>query len=76
MSNYSNYYAINSTADVIMTKDLTKAAAKPIELPMGPIIHALAKRFKESISGLIDRIWGEGVARLIDQSWTSTSCVP
>ncbi|KAH1107648.1 hypothetical protein J1N35_011416, partial [Gossypium stocksii] len=30
---------------------------------------------RKLFSGLIDRIWGEAVAGLIDQSWTCTSCV-
>ncbi|KAA3487694.1 Transposon Ty3-I Gag-Pol polyprotein [Gossypium australe] len=42
--------------DAIMTK---VAVAEPIELPLGPITRARAKKFKEAISCYIDRIWGE-----------------
>ncbi|KAH1039096.1 hypothetical protein J1N35_040839 [Gossypium stocksii] len=56
-----------------MAKD---AAAKPIELPIGLITRAKAKKFKEAIASYIDRIRGETIARHIDHSWTSSSCVP
>ncbi|KAK5840090.1 hypothetical protein PVK06_008959 [Gossypium arboreum] len=55
---------------------MTRAAVEPIELPIGPITRARSKRFKEAISGLVDRIWGEAIAGLVYQSWTSSSCVP
>ncbi|KAK5794032.1 hypothetical protein PVK06_035223 [Gossypium arboreum] len=51
-------------------------AVKHIELSIGSITRAIAKKFQGAISCYIDRIWGEEVAGLIDQSWTSTSCVP
>ncbi|KAH1039280.1 hypothetical protein J1N35_041023 [Gossypium stocksii] len=59
-----------------MAKDSTKAVVEPIELPMGLITRARAKRFKEDIVGLIDQILGEFVAGLIDQSWTCTLFMP
>ncbi|KAK5845734.1 hypothetical protein PVK06_001948 [Gossypium arboreum] len=62
--------------DAIMVQDLTKASIEPMELPIGPITCARAKRFKEAVVGLIDRIWGEAVAGFIDQSWTCTPYMP
>ncbi|KAH1107914.1 hypothetical protein J1N35_011682, partial [Gossypium stocksii] len=46
---------------------MTRAiVAEPIKLPIGPITRAQAKKFKEVISCIIDRIWGEAVAGFID----------
>ena len=33
--------------------------ANPIQLPVGPIIRAQAKKFKETLNGLIQNIWVE-----------------
>ncbi|KAH1073198.1 hypothetical protein J1N35_025526 [Gossypium stocksii] len=57
-----------------MVKDPIKTACNQIELPMGPITRARANRFKEAISGLIDQVWGEVVARFIDRAWACTPC--
>ena len=33
--------------------------ANPIQVPVGPIIRAQAKKFKETLNGLIQNIWVE-----------------
>ncbi|KAK5835869.1 hypothetical protein PVK06_011583 [Gossypium arboreum] len=43
---------------------------------MGPITRARAKRFKEAILSLIDQVWGEPIAGLIDRAGACTPCVP
>ncbi|PPD88344.1 hypothetical protein GOBAR_DD14718 [Gossypium barbadense] len=48
-----------------MAQDLIKAAEEPMELLTGLITRAHAKRFKEAIMGLIDRV---GVKSLQDLS--------
>ncbi|KAH1097629.1 hypothetical protein J1N35_014550 [Gossypium stocksii] len=50
------------------SKIQTKAAKEPMELPTRLISRARAKRFKEVVAGLIDRISSEAVVGFIDQS--------
>ncbi|KAH1122594.1 hypothetical protein J1N35_005754 [Gossypium stocksii] len=59
-----------------MAQDQPKAAVEPMELPTGPITRARAKKFKEAVAALIDRVWGETVARFIERSWTSNPSMP
>ena len=33
--------------------------ADPVQVPIGPITRARAKRFKESLNGLIQHIWAK-----------------
>ena len=42
-------------------EDMTTRAwnADPIQVPIGPVTRARAKRFKESLNGLIQHIWAE-----------------
>ncbi|KAH1130456.1 hypothetical protein J1N35_001834 [Gossypium stocksii] len=62
--------------DMDPTLNVKQTACEPIELPIRPLTHAQAQKFKEAITGIIDRVWGEVVIRLIDQAWACTPCVP
>ncbi|KAH1097718.1 hypothetical protein J1N35_014639 [Gossypium stocksii] len=42
---------------------------EPLELLLGPITQARAKRFQEALSSYIDRAWREEVT---DHCWTSS----
>ena len=33
--------------------------ADPVQVPIGPVTRARAKRFKESLNGLIQHIWAK-----------------
>ncbi|XP_040948647.1 uncharacterized protein [Gossypium hirsutum] len=63
--------------DAIEPHELSSANDVSLELPKGPITRARAKKFKDAISALVDRVWGESVAGLFESSWTnkmSKSC--
>lgn len=62
--------------DTISSKDSTKSAFQPIELPTGSITRVRAKRFKEAISGLVDQVWGEALTGLIDRAWECSTWSP
>ncbi|KAH1121157.1 hypothetical protein J1N35_004317 [Gossypium stocksii] len=58
------------------TQDSPKVGVDPIKLSLEPIIRARAKRSKDAVVALIDRVWGETVARLIEHSWTNKLSMP
>ncbi|XP_016700284.1 uncharacterized protein [Gossypium hirsutum] len=57
--------------DATETQELSSANDTSIDLTKGPNTRARAKKFKDAISALINRVWGESVAGLIENSWTS-----
>ncbi|XP_040942305.1 uncharacterized protein [Gossypium hirsutum] len=57
--------------DAIEPHELSSANDVSLKLPKGPITRARAKKFKDTISALVDRVWGESVASLLENSWTS-----
>ncbi|KAH1114330.1 hypothetical protein J1N35_007708 [Gossypium stocksii] len=59
-----------------MAQDQPKVAVKPMELPTGPITRARAKKFKEAVAALIDRVWGETVVGFIERSWANNLSAP
>ncbi|KAH1064868.1 hypothetical protein J1N35_029855 [Gossypium stocksii] len=53
------------------SQELSRADNDPLELPLGPITRARAKRFKDATLALVDRVWGKIIANFIENSWTS-----
>ncbi|MBA0858191.1 hypothetical protein Goshw_022673 [Gossypium schwendimanii] len=64
------------SSDAIETHELSSTNDTLFELPKGPITRARAKKFKDAISTLVDRVWGESVAGLLERSWTSNMSKP
>ncbi|KAK5802805.1 hypothetical protein PVK06_030428 [Gossypium arboreum] len=62
--------------DTTTPPELLAANEDPLELPVGPITRARAKRFKDATIALVDRVWGETVAGLLESSWTSKPSKP
>ncbi|KAK5785477.1 hypothetical protein PVK06_040068 [Gossypium arboreum] len=48
----------------------------PLELPLGLITQARAKRFKDATTTLVNKVWGENIAGLLESSWTSKPSKP
>ncbi|KAK5785500.1 hypothetical protein PVK06_040091 [Gossypium arboreum] len=63
-------------ADTTTPPELSTANEDPLELPVGLITRARAKRFKDATTTLVDRVWGETVAGLLESSWTSKPSKP
>ncbi|KAG8482833.1 hypothetical protein CXB51_024109 [Gossypium anomalum] len=62
--------------DTTILPELSAANEDPLELHVGPITRARAKRFKDATTTLVDRVWGETVAGLFESSWTSKPIKP
>ncbi|XP_040966549.1 uncharacterized protein, partial [Gossypium hirsutum] len=60
------------SVDTTTPLELSAANEDPLELPVGPITRARAKRFKDATTALVDRVWGEIVAGLLESSWTKS----
>ncbi|XP_017637300.2 uncharacterized protein LOC108479297 [Gossypium arboreum] len=55
--------------DTTTPPELPAANVDPFELPVGLITRAREKRFKDATIALVNRVWGETVAGLIESSW-------
>ncbi|KAG8481073.1 hypothetical protein CXB51_025807 [Gossypium anomalum] len=62
--------------DTTILPELLAASEDPLELPVGSITRARAKRFKDATTTLVDRVWGETIAGLFESSWTSKPIKP
>ena len=63
-------------SDTTTPPELSAANEDPLELPVGPVTRTRAKRFKDATTALVDRVWGETVAGLLESSWTSKPSKP
>ncbi|KAH1115395.1 hypothetical protein J1N35_008773 [Gossypium stocksii] len=62
--------------DTATPQESSVANMDPLELLVGPITRARAKRFKEAISALVDQVWAESITSLLESLWISTSSYP
>ncbi|XP_012439912.1 uncharacterized protein LOC105765390 [Gossypium raimondii] len=62
--------------DEIETQELLSANEPSLELPKRPITRARAKKLKDAILALVDWVWGESLAGLLESSWTSKTSNP
>ncbi|KAH1091242.1 hypothetical protein J1N35_018499 [Gossypium stocksii] len=53
---------------------LKSDVSSPMELPLGPITRARAKRFQEAVASYIARVWVEGMAEHQVASSNSSMC--